>query len=213
MGGARTRTRLGRRSTPGAAGPAFYAGPLAFHPGGDGVVVALQGPAGRPLPAPPQPVTQNLPRLGRAVTNPGGRLDHISHPSQRPQIGREPIHPGSLLEGGHHLGQLVVAQPGPPSRPPGAGQRRPSTPGSTTDTTPTPSPPTRPTPGPPPLDACPAGTCPPPASAAASTPRSHAEDAPAPPSSSSWKHPTSGTPSHHQYLTSRSSISVFPKDL
>src|SRR5204862_8018985 len=57
-GGARTLTRLGRRSTPAVGGPSFYAGPLRFHPRSDGVVVAFHGPAGRALTGPAQPVAQ-----------------------------------------------------------------------------------------------------------------------------------------------------------
>jgi hypothetical protein len=78
---------------------------------------ALTGPA--------QPLAQKLPGLGLAVPHPGGRLDHIGHPGQGPQIGREPVRPRPLPEGGHHIAELVVADLGTATRPACSRQRRP----------------------------------------------------------------------------------------
>src|ERR1019366_7475316 len=60
-GGGRTRSRLGRRSTPSCAWHFFYARPILCDPGGDGLVVALERTSCWPLAGPAEPLAQYPP--------------------------------------------------------------------------------------------------------------------------------------------------------
>jgi hypothetical protein len=83
----------------------FYPGPALVDPLLDGLVVPLHRFAGRPLPAPAH-VAENSPDVAGVVLHPGGLLDHLGHPGERPQFGGIPVGLRTLLQGPLHLGQV-----------------------------------------------------------------------------------------------------------
>ena len=103
----------------------FYPRPVVGDPVGDRLVVALEGSPGRALAGPAQPAAQQLPGLGLSEPHAGGRLNHIGHPGQCPQVGREAVRPRPLLQRSHDVAELLVVDAGEPSRPTSTTQRRP----------------------------------------------------------------------------------------
>ena len=120
--GGRPRSRLGRRSRRRGAVRFFYARPILFDPGGDRLVVAFDRAPRRTLPAPPQPLTQNGPRLRLAITDSGHRLDDVGYPRQGPHLGRKAVGPRALQQCLLHLRQLLVGQLRQPTGPASTGQ-------------------------------------------------------------------------------------------
>ena len=72
-------------------------------------------PAGRALAAPAH-LAQHPPDVPGVVLHPGHLLDHLGHPGERPQLGREAVGLGSLLQGPGHLGQVGLAHLGRTTR-------------------------------------------------------------------------------------------------
>jgi len=119
----RRRFRLGRRSRPASGGRFFYARPFVGHPVRDRLVVALHRTSGRTLTAPGETLAHDLPRLGLGIPHPGRCGDHFRDARQGPEVRRVPVGPRPLAQLPDHNPQLLVAQPGKPTRPPRARQR------------------------------------------------------------------------------------------
>jgi hypothetical protein len=64
----------------------FYLGPALVDPALDGLVVTLDGLAGRALTAPAH-LAEHPPDVAGVIADPGHGLDDLGHPGQRPQIG------------------------------------------------------------------------------------------------------------------------------
>src|ERR1700689_2209728 len=89
----------------------FYTGPALVDPLLDSLVVPLGGTTGRTL-ATPSHLAEHPPDVTGVVLHPGDPFDHVGHSSQGPQLGREPIGLGSLLQGAGHLGQVSLVDLG-----------------------------------------------------------------------------------------------------
>ena len=87
---------------------AFQLGPALLHPAVDGVVVALGRAARRPLPAPAQAVSQDVPHPCRVVAHAGHALDHLSHALQGPHIVGIPVGFGAFSQVGLDLVKLFT---------------------------------------------------------------------------------------------------------
>src|ERR671911_985443 len=72
--------------------------PVALHPPLDGLLVALDGPAGGALQPPAQPTAQQLPHVPGMVGDPGLLLDHRGDAGQGPVVGVEAVRAGALPE-------------------------------------------------------------------------------------------------------------------
>src|SRR5215213_3191472 len=72
--------------------------PVALHPPLDGLLVALDGPAGGALQPPAQPAAQQLPHMTGVVGDPGDLLDHRGDARKGPVVGVEAMRPGALSE-------------------------------------------------------------------------------------------------------------------
>src|SRR5215216_5193415 len=73
--------------------------PVALHPPLDGLLVALDGPAGGALQPPAQPAAQQLPHMTGVVGDPGDLLDHRGDARKGPVVGVEAVPLGALSEG------------------------------------------------------------------------------------------------------------------
>ena len=89
----------------------FYPGPALLHPGGDRLVVSLDGLAGGALTAPAKRA-QHLPDVAPVIGDPGRGLDDRSHPIERPQVGGVAIGTRPLAERFLHPLELSGRQPG-----------------------------------------------------------------------------------------------------
>src|SRR5215212_2428565 len=72
--------------------------PVALHPPLDGLLVALDGPAGGALQPPAQPAAQQLPHMTGVVGDPGDLLDHRGDARKGPVVGVEAVRLGALSE-------------------------------------------------------------------------------------------------------------------
>src|SRR5215218_1896110 len=73
--------------------------PVALHPPLDGLLVALDGPAGGALQPPAQPAAQQLPHMTGVVGDPGDLLDHRGDARKGAVVGVEAVPLGALSEG------------------------------------------------------------------------------------------------------------------
>src|SRR5215831_20311137 len=99
-------TRPRTRSARAGAGLFFQLGPALIDPLLDGRIVALHGPASRPLPTPEQLLAQDVPDIPWVVDHASEPLDHLGHTLQGRHVGDEAIGLSAFGQGSFHLGEL-----------------------------------------------------------------------------------------------------------
>ena len=95
----------------------FYPGPLLLHPVGDGLVVALDGPARRALAAPAH-LAQDPPHVPGVIGDTGDGLDNLGDALERPHVGRVAVVQRPLLQLFLDVEQISLVELGKPARPP-----------------------------------------------------------------------------------------------
>src|SRR4029453_8057064 len=83
--------------------------PVLGHPAGDGLLVALDGAAGRAL-QPPAHAAQQLPGVAGMVAVTGPLLDHRGDAGQGPVVGVKAVGAGALAQRGLQVVELLVGK-------------------------------------------------------------------------------------------------------